>query len=66
MDSLQENADEDSKYAFLLGSALRDEDTDQVLKIYDSLIPSNILLLSAALQQYRDIITQVSFVCPVP
>ena len=42
MDASQEHVEEDNKYAFLLGSALREEDTEQVLKIYDNLIPKNI------------------------
>ena len=39
MDVSQDSVEEDSKYAFLLGSALREEDSEQVLKIYDDLIP---------------------------
>ncbi|XP_059171885.1 uncharacterized protein LOC131952960 [Physella acuta] len=42
MDSEQENVEEDTKYAFLLGSALRNIDAEQVLSIYDHLIPKTI------------------------
>lgn len=42
MNMIQENAIENSKYAFLLGSALRDNDTDQLFTVYDNLIPQDI------------------------
>ena len=36
-DSFQENA----RYCFLLGSALRNGDADQFVQVYDSIIPSH-------------------------
>lgn len=39
MESDAENAKEIEAYSFLLGSAIRNEDTDQFLSVYDSIIP---------------------------
>jgi len=42
MESEAQNAKEIETYAFLLGSAIRNEDTDQFLSIYDSILPSGL------------------------
>ena len=36
------NVDENEKYAFLLGSAIKNEDSDQFFSIYDSIIPKDL------------------------
>ena len=42
MDSDSDNVAETDKYAFLLGSAIKNEDPDQFLSIYDRLIPKDL------------------------
>lgn len=42
MDLSTRDVNEDTKYAFLLGSALRNEDPEQTLAVYDNLIPEDI------------------------
>lgn len=42
MDSDGRYVQEYTKYSFLLGSALRNEDPEQFLSIYDSLLPCNL------------------------
>ena len=42
MDTDSENVAETDKYAFLLGSAIRIEDTDQFFSIYDSILPQDL------------------------
>lgn len=42
MESDAENAKEIETYSFLLGSAIRNEDTNQFLSIYDSILPSGL------------------------
>ena len=42
MDSDSDNVAETDKYAFLLGSAIRIEDTDQFFSIYDSILPPDL------------------------
>ena len=42
MDSDSDNVAETDKYAFLLGSAIRIEDTDQFFSIYDSILPQDL------------------------
>lgn len=42
MESDAENVTEIDTYSFLLGSAIRNEDTDQFLSIYDSIIPAGL------------------------
>jgi len=37
-----DNVAEIEKYAFLLGSAIKNEDTEQFFSIYDSILPSNL------------------------
>jgi len=39
MDKDAENVGEIKKYSFLLGSAIRNEDPEQFLSIYDAIIP---------------------------
>ena len=34
--------DENAKYAFLLGSTLRNEDADRFINIYDAIVPKDI------------------------
>ena len=36
-----DKAEENARFAFLLGSALRNEDADQFLQVYDAIIPRN-------------------------
>jgi hypothetical protein len=38
----EENVADNDKYAFLLGSALRNDDTEQFFCIYDSIIPKDL------------------------
>lgn len=42
MDLPEENVADTDKYAFLLGSALKNEDLDQFFCVYDSILPSDI------------------------
>ena len=42
MENNSENVAEIEKYAFLLGSAIKNEDTDQFFSIYDSILPNDI------------------------
>ncbi|KAJ8312863.1 hypothetical protein KUTeg_010236, partial [Tegillarca granosa] len=42
MDLDSENVEENEKYSFLLGSAIRNEDPDQFLSIYDAIIPKTL------------------------
>ncbi|KAK3084482.1 hypothetical protein FSP39_014253 [Pinctada imbricata] len=42
MDNDDENVENNQKYSFLLGSAIRSEDTDQFFSIYDKILPANI------------------------
>ncbi|CAL1529908.1 unnamed protein product, partial [Lymnaea stagnalis] len=58
MDMTEGNTEDDSKYAFLLGSALRNDDSEQLLMIYDSLIPKSISDLR--LQSIKEGARQVS------
>lgn len=37
-----DNVAEIEKYAFLLGSAIKNEDTEQFFSIYDSILPKDI------------------------
>lgn len=37
-----DNVAEVEKYAFLLGSAIKNEDTEQFFSIYDSIIPKDL------------------------
>ncbi len=37
-----EIGDENAKYSFLLGSALRNKDAEQFLKIYDAFLPKDL------------------------
>ena len=42
MDSDTENVEDDEKYSFLLGSALRNEDPEQFLSVYDAILPKDL------------------------
>ncbi|KAI8782936.1 uncharacterized protein LOC106070164 isoform X2 [Biomphalaria glabrata] len=52
------NVEDDKKFAFLLGSALRNEDTEQVLAIYDDLIPR--LISETRLKKIKEGARQIS------
>lgn len=42
MDEGNTKCEENARYSFLLGSALRNEDTEQFLQIYDAILPTEI------------------------
>lgn len=42
MENNSDNVAEIEKYAFLLGSAIKNEDTDQFFSIYDTILPKDI------------------------
>lgn len=42
MDRDAENVAENRKYSFLLGSAIRNEDTNQFFDIYDAILPKDL------------------------
>ena len=42
MDNDDQHVEEIEKYSFLLGSAIRNEDPDQFLSIYDRILPSKL------------------------
>ncbi|CAG5136524.1 unnamed protein product [Candidula unifasciata] len=49
---------DDAKYAFLLGSALRNDDPEQLIAVYDNLIPEDIS--QTRLQQIKEEARQIS------
>ena len=42
MDLGDEKSEDNAKYSFLLGAALRNDDPDQFMNIYDDILPKDI------------------------
>ena len=42
MDEGTAKCEENARYSFLLGSALRNEDTEQFLQVYDAIVPKDL------------------------